>query len=56
LNVIGCPRAISARRTRPCTAPRKKGLNNVRKHAEAEHVWLTLDFSDEKLVRLSVRD
>lgn len=34
----------------------QEGMNNVRKHANASHVWIELDFSPEQRVRLSFRD
>jgi len=34
----------------------QEGMNNVRKHANASHVWIELDFSLEQRVRLSFRD
>jgi len=34
----------------------QEALNNVRKHAQAERVWIHLDFTSPQVVRLSVQD
>jgi signal transduction histidine kinase len=34
----------------------QEGLNNTCKHAQASQIWITLDYSAEEYVRLTVRD
>jgi signal transduction histidine kinase len=34
----------------------QEALNNIRKHARAQHVWITLNFDDPRAAMLDVRD
>jgi signal transduction histidine kinase len=56
LTVRGTPRSLDPPAKLTLYRAVQEGLTNVRKHAQASHISLTLDYSDEKIVRLVVQD
>ncbi len=54
--VEGTPRPLMAQSELTLYRAAQEGLTNIRKHARATHAELTLDYQDERSVRLLVRD
>ena len=55
-HVLGNPRDVDEKVALAIYRAAQEGLTNVRKHANASHVDLELDFSELDRIRLSVRD
>jgi signal transduction histidine kinase len=53
---LGTPREISPQAHLTLYRAVQEGVNNICKHAQANHAWITLDYRNEKLVRLTVQD
>ena len=56
LTVTGTPRPIDAKTTLTLYRMAQESLTNVRKHAQASHVDLTLDYENEEMVQLRIQD
>lgn len=56
LAVLGDARPLEPREEQALYRAAQEGLTNARKHAQAAHIALTLDFSDAAVVRLTVAD
>jgi len=56
LEVVGTARTLPAEAEEALYRTAQEGLTNVRKHAEATHAWLVLDYRDAVTVALEVRD
>lgn len=56
LRVIGTPRPLSPQVHLTLYRAAQEGLNNVCKHAQANHLWAELDYSQPGSVRLFLRD
>ena len=56
MTIIGTPRTLSSQAQLTIFRSAQEGLNNACKHAQASKVWITLDYGDNNLVRLTVCD
>lgn len=56
LTVLGAARPLDPQEEQALYRAAQEGLTNARKHAQADRVTLTLDFSDATIVRLTVAD
>jgi signal transduction histidine kinase len=56
LKLLGTPKAVDDKTALALYRSSQEGLTNVRKHANASSVEIELDFSQQGLVRLSIRD
>lgn len=56
VEVVGATRAMPAEAEDALYRTAQEGLTNVRKHAEATHAWLVLDYRDAATVTLEVND
>lgn len=56
LEVVGAARTLPAQTEEALYRTAQEGLTNVRKHAEAMHAWLLLDYCGAGTVALEVRD
>jgi signal transduction histidine kinase len=56
LKVIGIVRTLTPQTELTLYRAAQEGLNNTCKHAQASQIWITLDYSAEGYVRLTVRD
>jgi signal transduction histidine kinase len=56
LEVLGAPRALRTEVEESLFRAAQEGLTNVRKHADATRSAVVLDYRDDELVRLEVRD
>ena len=56
LKVIGIVRPLTPQTELTLYRAAQEGLNNTCKHAQASQIWITLDYSAEEYVRLTVRD
>ncbi len=56
LKVNGSPRRLSPQATLTIYRTAQEGLSNAGKHANASQVYILLDYSDAKMVRLSIQD
>ncbi|MGD0003158.1 MAG: sensor histidine kinase [Anaerolineaceae bacterium] len=56
LRVIGKVRSLTPQTELTLYRAAQEGLNNTCKHAQASQIWITLDYSGEEYVRLTVRD
>ena len=56
LEVVGAARTLPPEAEEALYRAAQEGLTNVRKHAEATHAWLVLDYRDPATVKLEVRD
>jgi signal transduction histidine kinase len=56
LEVVGAARSLPAEAEQALYRTAQEGLTNVRKHAEATHARLVLDYSDAATVALEVHD
>lgn len=54
--LIGAPRPLSPKTALTLYRVAQEGLTNARKHAQATHVEVTLDYGDPAVVRLRVTD
>jgi signal transduction histidine kinase len=54
--VMGTPRTISPQTDLTIFRAAQEGLNNACKHAKAAHIWIELDFSIEKQIRMAIQD
>lgn len=55
-NIIGKPKAVESKSALALYRVVQEGLTNVRKHANASHVDIELDFSQADSIRLMLRD
>ena len=53
---LGTPRKLSPQAHLTLYRAVQEGVNNICKHSQADHAWITLDFRSEEEVRLSVQD
>jgi signal transduction histidine kinase len=56
LEIVGAARTLPAEAAEALYRTAQEGLTNVRKHAEATHAWLVLDYHDAATVAFEVRD
>jgi signal transduction histidine kinase len=56
ITILGSPRELSAQAQLTIFRSAQEGLNNACKHARASKIWVFLNYDDENLVRLTVRD
>ncbi|HMD89595.1 MAG TPA: sensor histidine kinase [Anaerolineaceae bacterium] len=56
MTILGSPRDLSAQAQLTIFRSAQEGLNNACKHARASKIWVSLNFQDENLVRLTVHD
>jgi signal transduction histidine kinase len=56
LEVIGSPRPLSPQVELTCYRATQEGLNNVRKHAQAQHVLIRLDYAQVDHLALVIED
>jgi signal transduction histidine kinase len=54
--MLGTPRPLSPQAHLTLYRAVQEGVNNICKHSQADHAWITLDYQDEQLVRLTVQD
>jgi signal transduction histidine kinase len=54
--IVGSTRSLSPQTELTLYRAAQEGLNNTCKHAQAAQIWITLDYSVENRVRLTVRD
>jgi signal transduction histidine kinase len=54
--VIGTPRKMKPQADLTLYRATQEGLNNIRKHSKASHIWITLDYSIANQVRLTIQD
>lgn len=54
--MLGTPRPISPQAHLTLFRAVQEGVNNICKHAQADHAWITLDYRDEDQVQLTVQD
>jgi signal transduction histidine kinase len=55
-NVIGEARTLTPQAHLTLYRTAQEGLNNIRKHAEAHHIDITLDYSTGNSIRLTIQD
>jgi len=53
---LGTPRPISPQAHLTLFRAAQEGVNNICKHAQADHAWITLDYSDDESILLTVQD
>lgn len=54
--LVGKTRELSPKVEYTLYRTAQESLNNILKHSDANHLWLTLDFSVPKVTRLTIRD
>jgi signal transduction histidine kinase len=53
---LGIPRPVSPQAHLTLFRAAQEGVNNICKHAQADHAWITLDYCDEDHILLTVQD
>jgi signal transduction histidine kinase len=56
MTILGSVRLLSSQAQLTIFRSAQEGINNACKHAQASKIWVILDYRDENLVRLTVRD
>jgi signal transduction histidine kinase len=56
LKVVGTPRNLTPQAYLTVFRSVQEGINNACKHARAEHIWVTLDYSQPDWINLAVQD
>jgi signal transduction histidine kinase len=56
MTILGSPRILSSQAQLTIFRSAQEGINNACKHAQASKIWVILDYRDENLVRLTIRD
>ena len=56
IQIDGEPRRLSEAANHALFRAAQEGLTNIRKHAQANHSWVKLDFADPARTRLVIED